>query len=200
MVVLISTKTKRSSKRALSVSSAADGLVSNAAGIVLKVTRMIALSIGVTRVSDMYDSFKYCDGKLVYAKKVNNRIKVGQEVGKQGNRGYRLVSINRKTHLVHRVIWEMHYGAIPDGYVIDHINGDKSDNHIENLRIATQSQNVNNQPSRCYSYDKTVGSYKVQLQLDGRRKNIGRYKDEELAELVADEAKLKYYGDFYRSV
>lgn len=147
----------------------------------------------------MYDFFEYCDGKLIYAKQINNRVKVGQEAGKQCNRGYKRVSINRKTYMVHRVIWEMHYGAIPDGYVIDHINGDTGDNRIENLRIATQSQNVNNQLSKCYSYDKTAGSYKVQLQLDGRKKNIGRFKDEELAEFVADEAKRKYYGDFYRA-
>ena len=41
----------------------------------------------------------------------------------------------------HRKVWENAYGAIPDGLVIDHINGKKDDNRIENLQLLTRKKN-----------------------------------------------------------
>ena len=44
--------------------------------------------------------------------------------------------------LVHRIIWNIHYGKIPKGMIIDHINNDSLDNRIENLQCITQSENI----------------------------------------------------------
>ena len=44
---------------------------------------------------------------------------------------------------VHRIIWEAFNGPIPDGYEINHINEDKSDNRLENLSIVTHKENIN---------------------------------------------------------
>lgn len=59
--------------------------------------------------------------------------------------GYKVVSIrNGATKLqcrVHRIIWISAHGIIPDGYVIDHINNDKTDNRLENLQLLTPEQN-----------------------------------------------------------
>lgn len=60
-------------------------------------------------------------------------------------KGYRVVSIrNGATKLqcrVHRIIWISQNGIIPDGYCIDHINNDKSDNRIQNLQLLTFAEN-----------------------------------------------------------
>lgn len=68
--------------------------------------------------------------------------------GSPDTNGYWRLNIQRKAHLAHRIIWEMVNGPIPAGAVIDHINGNAKDNRIENLRLATISQNGLNQSGK----------------------------------------------------
>lgn len=49
-----------------------------------------------------------------------------------------------KPHSLHRVVWEYHNGEIPKGYTIDHIDRDKDNNQVENLRLASYSENNKN--------------------------------------------------------
>ena len=57
--------------------------------------------------------------------------------------GYLIVKIKGKQYKAHRLIYALHYGLMPVG-VIDHINGIRTDNRIENLRCVTQADNVAN--------------------------------------------------------
>lgn len=54
------------------------------------------------------------------------------------------VIVNKKLVPAHRVIYEMHFGPIPHGFVVDHINGDGTDNRVTNLRLTTQKVNSRN--------------------------------------------------------
>ena len=58
------------------------------------------------------------------------------------NNGYIQTFCGGETIFVHRLVWMYVYGEIPDGYDINHKNGDKSDNRIDNLELMTRSQNV----------------------------------------------------------
>lgn len=71
----------------------------------------------------------------------------GREVTNRARDGS-YVTVNYRPHPVHRIVWEMFKGEIPDGLVIDHVNGDCHDNRLSNLRLATVSQNTHNQKKR----------------------------------------------------
>ena len=55
-----------------------------------------------------------------------------------------IVRIHKQCHSIHRVIWQMHFGPIPHGMVIDHIDGNISNNRVENLRVVTPTINSRN--------------------------------------------------------
>lgn len=58
--------------------------------------------------------------------------------------GYKRVNIQNKAYLVHLLVWTTFKGDIPEDYVIDHIDGNKENNKLENLRLVTQSENIKN--------------------------------------------------------
>jgi HNH endonuclease len=88
--------------------------------------------------------FEYKAGKLFWKVILGKKIRVGDRAGCTNHLGYRQVAINGATYLEHRVIWTMIFGDIPPGLEIDHIDSVKDNNDINNLRLATRSQNKAN--------------------------------------------------------
>ena len=72
----------------------------------------------------------------------------GRRVGSKKTSGYWTINVRtpwgRKHLQVHRVIWELAYGPIPDGMEIDHIDRNPSNNRLSNLRLVTHSENNQN--------------------------------------------------------
>lgn len=86
---------------------------------------------------------------FIYPKegRIDRLLKGGElkkNIGTPDSKGYMKVEIDGKEDRIHRIIWRHVHGPIPAGMVIDHINGNKSDNRIENLRLATCAQNSQN--------------------------------------------------------
>jgi hypothetical protein len=114
------------------------------------------------------------------------------------------VSINKIRYQAHRIIFLMHYGYLPK--IVDHINGKPQDNRIENLRVATHTENLRNSKisKNNTSGLKNVVWYKqrqkwgVRIIINKKSKSFGLYDDIELADLVAHEARNKYFGYFAR--
>lgn len=93
-------------------------------------------------------------------------VSVGDVAGGLGNSGYYQVRKQRKLQLVHRVIWEMFNGPIPDGYFIDHFDGDRRNNKLSNLRMVLREGNARNSPLR---KDNTSGKVGVKRQVNTLR-------------------------------
>ncbi|MCI4215683.1 HNH endonuclease [Dickeya dianthicola] len=114
---------------------------------------------------------------LTWKRALSQRVKIGACAGTLGKDGYWSVQLKGKKYAVHRIIWSLTNGAIPAGHCIDHIDGDRSNNNILNLRLATRAQN-NQNARKCIagnnlpkgiSVNKTNGVYCAQVQGNGKR-------------------------------
>lgn len=155
---------------------------------------------------DFHKFFEYRDDGTLFWR-VNRRggkAQAGQLAGYSRPDGYALVGVCNKRWLVHRVVYAMWHGYMPE--VIDHIDGDPANNRIENLRAADNSKNQWNRrlDSRnklgvknvyWHARDKTYG---VRMKVAGRMKTVGYDKDLEFAELLAVMAREKFFGSFAR--
>ena len=133
---------------------------------------------------------EYRDGGLYWKRLRGNRTNLlGRRVGCAHNNGYRQFRFDGTLALEHRAIWELHNGPIPDGLVIDHINRDKTDNRIENLRVATRSQNNHNTEAKGYSWSRSQKKFVAYISDMGRSINLGSFDNEEDARGAYLEAK-----------
>lgn len=133
-------------------------------------------------------------------------VRKGQSVGRiAGNiypgQGYRKIYINNKNYFAHRLAWFYVHGEWPE--IVDHINRDKSDNRIVNLRAATKSQNAmnartwnsNTTGARGVSVDKN-GRFHAYLRTGKDRINIGHFDTLAEAKAARKALALKIYGEF----
>lgn len=148
--------------------------------------------------------FDYHEDGYFIRKKTTSRLgKAGDIAGMLDKKiGYIRVGLFGKNYLIHRLIFMMHHGFMPDE--VDHVNGNKLDNRIENLRAATKSENLRNRPtnsnntSGCknVSWNKSHEKWSVTLSYNGKKNHIGYFEDLDLADLVAREARNKYHKNF----
>ena len=119
------------------------------------------------------------------------------------DRGYIRVMVDGRTYAVHRLIWMMNFGPIPDGIHIDHIDGNPGNNKIENLRLATNAENQRNRQGANADSKSGIrgvsprrdGGWRANVQVDGRE--ITRtFKSIYAAAVYADLLRWKYHGEF----
>lgn len=108
------------------------------------------------------------NGHLIHKQTVS-KGKKGNVAGWKHQRGYVMVTCKKKKYLAHRVIWKMHYGEWPK-HQINHINGIKNDNRIENL------EDITNQENRDHAV-------KIGLQAKGQRSN-SKIKEEDILKIM----------------
>lgn len=79
----------------------------------------------------------------LFRKRPDHGVRLGRPCGSVYSNGYRMVSVNKVDISAHRLIWAWYYGEWPTEY-LDHINGNRDDNRIENLRQVDHYGNMQN--------------------------------------------------------
>ena len=106
---------------------------------------------------------------------------------------------------VHRLIYILHHGCIPKGSLIDHIDGDKLNNKIENLRLTDHKGNARNarkwkSPTsskfKGVSWYRWNGKWKASIRENGTTKHLGYFSRELAAAKAYDEAAIRLYKEF----
>ena len=120
----------------------------------------------------------------------NWQAKVGDVAGYVTPSGYRLICIRNGgvvNYLAHRLAWALHYGEDPNPCELDHIDRNKLNNRIENLRKVTRSENVQNRDAYTSTGEKHIHKQHNSYQVTIGRKYIGCRKKLEDAVRLRDE-------------
>ncbi|WP_110877309.1 HNH endonuclease [Franconibacter helveticus] len=157
-------------------------------------------------VVDRYFSYDPKSGVL-YCKTPFGNKKCGDRIGGKADGGYLKVRFKGKNIRLHRIIWILVNGEIPSSLVVDHIDGDKLNNRISNLRLCTQNQNTLNRRVHSNNASGFKGVYYndsprnkkkwiAQISIDKRKIRLGRFYTKEEAHEAYVVASKKYHGEF----
>jgi hypothetical protein len=111
-----------------------------------------------------------------------NSRQANKEAASLDRHGYLKLTIKGKAFFAHRVIWALAYGEWPS-MALDHINGDKSDNRLDNLRLASVIENGRNQSLSAVSTsgvtgvcrDRKPGQWQAYIRSGGRKIHLGTF-------------------------
>lgn len=143
----------------------------------------------------------------VFTWRVNKgRIKAGSKAGYRMTSGYWSIGVDDRKHLAHRLAWLWTHGRWPKAE-IDHANGNRADNRIQNLREASKSQNMQNMgPPKdntsgfkgvCWA--KLRSKWMSRIQINSRYIFLGYHDTPEAAHEAYCEAARKHFGEFART-
>ena len=149
--------------------------------------------------SRIRELFRYEHGQLFWKERCHGRP-YGKPAGTTHADGYRAVKMDGKIYRVHRLIWVYHNGLIDDGLIIDHKDGDRSNNLLENLQPITMMENTRRGkwctdrklklPRNVYPNGRRSVAYRVQFKrsINGVRShfNLGSFPTVEEAVIARD--------------
>ena len=160
--------------------------------------------MGLTKV-ELDELLKYNkdDGSFTWVKNVGSRAKAGSFAGSKHSSGRVYICIKKRDYLAHRLVWLHFNGSLPC-CDIDHINGDSFDNRIENLRLATHAENMqNHRRARADSASQLIGvmprnrqkkCWYAEIRTNGKKKYLGSFHTKEEAHLAYLTAKRELHS------
>lgn len=150
------------------------------------------------------DYFRYDTntGKLYWRVTNSNRAPAGSEVASVRNCGYVCVRLRGRTFLAHRIIWGMMNpeNKLQPGEEIDHIDHNRENNLLSNLRKTTRKENSRNlslarnntSGVTGVSFDKTRGKWRAEIKVEKKLIHLGRFETIDGAIAARKAAEVKY--------
>ena len=133
----------------------------------------------------------------IYSRTSRGNVKVGKKLGTLSGNGYMTIHVCGITLYFHRAAFALYHGFFPD--MIDHINGDRLDNRIINLRPADSLLNARNARAkygkRFKGIFKRSDCWQVSIRSNKKQLYIGRFNSEIEAAYAYDMASIIYHGD-----
>lgn len=159
--------------------------------------------ISQERLKEVLD-YNPCTGIFTWMIRIGARANIGVKPGTVDNGGYLKIVINGQAFMAHRLAWIYVYGGDISSSEVDHINGDRLDNRIENLRLANRNENSWNQKIKAsntsgvkgVSWDKTAKKWRAQCMVNGVKCFIGRFNSISDAERAVVSFREKFHGKF----
>lgn len=129
------------------------------------------------------DLFQYDDGALIRLISTCSNRKVGERVyGFMASKGRKRIMVDNVRYPFARIIWIWHFGAVESAKIIDHIDGNPSNNKIENLRVVDgQAENMQNKirytnnTTGCPGVHLLRGQYVARIQINKKRIFLGTF-------------------------
>lgn len=144
-------------------------------------------------------------GLITWRIRLSSRAGAGDIAGRANQEGYLRMTLNSTTILAHRVAWALHHGAWPSG-ILDHANGVRTDNRIENLRECDATQNSANRgvsPNNTHGTKGVTllphGKWQAQIRAYGKSKYLGSFADKDDAARAYSAAAKEAFGEFVRA-
>ena len=136
-------------------------------------------------------------------RKTQKGVRWPRPAGRRQSGGYVQICLHQRFYYAHRLAWLYVYNAWPDRQ-IDHINRDRGDNRIANLRLATASQNAANAVVRRTNQCGRKGVVKdrrrwvARISVEGREIRLGSFATGSDASVAYEKAARHYFGEFAR--
>jgi len=123
---------------------------------------------------ELKEYFCIIDNELYRAR--GNKWVIVKNGGTDHSDGYKVVQFKNKKIRVHRLKWVLTYGDIDEEMVVDHINGDKSDNRVDNLQLLSSRDNTNKGSKGDSRRNGWSGKKSLTVYVDGKMKHLGVFE------------------------
>jgi len=173
----------------------------------------MAKNLPLPPLEELKEHFDYNPdtGIIIWKKKQKHwKVEIGQEAGcftTSKSKKYRTITSKGIKYKTHRIAYYMHHGIDPRNNYIDHEDGNGLNNKIDNLRLATHSDNCRNRSMNenntsgvtGVTWNKQAQKWRGSIMIDYKSIGLGYHSNIQDAMQARKEAEKKYFGEFRRS-